>query len=333
VRRLIALTLSLVGGVSARADDYQWMRDAIAADLKGEAEVACQVSSQTYSPVSNYFGQWRQYADQVQAWTPKSKSEQGKKEQILADVRSKFQNNSDAAFKYGNDLRDEGIRRIPADASELDRKYQVTIAELFGRIFRFVHTTAAQVGWDNADAPPERYTRLLYDACVAETSRHTTNRIDSAVSMIPRDGAAIQEQPVPVDSEGPDDVTCSRYGFHPVTDGYAQCRMTLDAARRDFEQRQTLFAAEQKQYQERVAAAEREQARQRSLKRAELGFRMAAAASQPGATFLGALSQGAAETAGIWVPEPPRPPSGTTVYQINGSTIVCNQTGNIVNCQ
>lgn len=103
----------------------------------------------------------------------------------------------------------------------------------------------------------------------------------------------------------PDHQTCYRYGFQSGTTPYAECRMKIDMARRDIEQKQAAYETDGRRYQEQVAAYEKEKERQKSRKLLEFGARLMGGTSPNFATNVGNAGAG---TMGI-APIAPQQPS------------------------
>ena len=120
-------------------------------------------------------------------------------------------------------------------------------------------------------------------------------RADSKARLAPSPGAQevapVNETPVVRGDGSPDDATCSGYGFRPGTDGYAGCRMKLQTAQTENDRRQREFAAQQRLYEQQVAAAQAAEKRQAQQRKAQCNFRSAQAASQPGMSNLQALGK------------------------------------------
>lgn len=134
----------------------------------------------------------------------------------------------------------------------------------------------------------------------------------------------------------PDDSTCASYGYSAGTSGYADCRMKLDQARRDYERELRAYEAEKAAYEQRVAEGQAEARRRQQERQAQYGFCVAACSSQPGSTALSCMSRCGAASAGLSFDPgaPPARPSGQTTYLINGQIINCNTSpsGSLVTC-
>jgi actin-related protein len=157
-----------------------------------------------------------------------------------------------------------------------------------------------------------------FGACVLELSKR----------------AAAQSTP-PVDttarSDGsPDDKTCIGYGYSVGTSGYADCRLKLDQARRDYERDLRAYEAERAEYDRRAAALKEENERQAAEALSQYGFCLASCRGDflSCSSRCGSGSTGAARTIG----EPPAVPSGFTTYILNGKIINCSRMGSIVTC-
>lgn len=134
----------------------------------------------------------------------------------------------------------------------------------------------------------------------------------------------------------PDDATCVGYGYSVGSTEYADCRMKLDQARRDYERELRAYQAEKAAYDQRVAEGQAEARRRQQERQAQYGFCVAACSSQPGSTALGCMSRCGAASAGLPFDPgaPPARPSGRTTYVINGRIINCNTSpsGSVVTC-
>jgi hypothetical protein len=128
----------------------------------------------------------------------------------------------------------------------------------------------------------------------------------------------------------PDDKTCIGYGYAVGTTGYADCRLKLDQARRDYERDLRAYEAEKAEYDRRAAAIKAENERRAAEALGQYGMCLANCRGD----FLTCSSRcgsGAAGTARS-IGEPPAQPSGFTTYIINGKIINCNRFGSTVTC-
>jgi hypothetical protein len=120
-----------------------------------------------------------------------------------------------------------------------------------------------------------------------------------------------------------EDATCQKYGFKPGSTPYAECRQKIDLAKQEARQRQAQYQEEKRQYDEQVAAIQKERERQRGLKQLELGLRMMG--GQP-------IQDAVRETAGM--PPLPKPPGpvNQTIIMPGGRIVNCHTTGTVTNC-
>ena len=130
----------------------------------------------------------------------------------------------------------------------------------------------------------------------------------------------------------PDDATCVGYGYAVGSTGYADCRLKLDQARRDYERELRAYQAEKAAYEQRVAEIEAEKRRQQSERQIRYGACLANCAGD----FLSCASRCGYASVGVSpdIGAPPARPSGRTTYVINGRIINCNTTpsGSVVTC-
>jgi len=166
-----------------------------------------------------------------------------------------------------------------------------------------------------------------------------TEKFGTCVLELSKRGGDQQTRSEPRTARGdgtPDDATCVGYGYAVGSSRYADCRMKLDQARRDYERELRAYQAEQAAYEQRVAEGQAEARRRQQEKQAQYGFCVAACSSQPGSTALGCMSRCGAASAGLSFDPgaPPARPSGRTTYVINGRIINCNTSpsGSIVTC-
>jgi hypothetical protein len=121
----------------------------------------------------------------------------------------------------------------------------------------------------------------------------------------------------------PDDATCKGYGFKPKTTSYAECRQKIEMFKAESQQRQAAYEAQKKQYDEQVAAIEKEKRRQASSK--TFLYAMSLLGGQTPMQAYG-TSQGYPPA-----PQPPSPMNQTYVFP-NGKMMNCNTVGNTTNC-
>jgi hypothetical protein len=121
----------------------------------------------------------------------------------------------------------------------------------------------------------------------------------------------------------PDDAACRKYGFKPRTPGYSECRQKIDMFKAESQQRQVTYEAQKKQYDEQVAAIEKERKRKASMQTFAMGMGMLA-----GQTPMQAYgtSQGYPPA-----PLPPSPMNQTYVFP-GGKMMNCTTVGSTTNC-
>lgn len=120
------------------------------------------------------------------------------------------------------------------------------------------------------------------------------------------------------------DLLCKKYGLKPQSSGFAECRMRIDFAKAESKRQQEKYEREQREYDRKLAAIEKEKERRRSAALLELGSRMMGGQSPINA--LGSLGTGAPIA-------PARPsPINQTITLPGGRMINCSTTGTITNC-
>lgn len=121
----------------------------------------------------------------------------------------------------------------------------------------------------------------------------------------------------------PDDATCKGYGFKPKTTSYAECRQKIEMFKAESQQRQAVYEAQKKQYDEQVAAIEKERKRQASMRSFTYG--MALLGGQTPMQAYG-TSQG-------YPPAPQAPSPLNQSYTFpNGKMMNCTTVGSTTNC-
>lgn len=144
----------------------------------------------------------------------------------------------------------------------------------------------------------------------------------------------------PASSLSPDEQTCTRYGFKPRTQPFAQCLMQIDQAKRDAQIAQQQYEMQLAQYQQQMAAYQVQQdaiKKEKDRRKWEMLGRLGAGmANSTSPSFLGALNEGLAAANGVPIAQPvapsvPRPRTHTMVLP-NGSVITCTTTGSVTNC-
>ena len=118
-----------------------------------------------------------------------------------------------------------------------------------------------------------------YGECVLELDRRAkvgqqSNR--SRVDQEQRQAEQRRQEETAMSGDGtPDHQTCYRYGFRPGTTPYAECRLKLDIARRELEQKQADYEMRQREYVARQAEYENELDRRRRMAALDIARRLA----------------------------------------------------------
>ena len=157
-----------------------------------------------------------------------------------------------------------------------------------------------------------------FGTCVLELSKRVATEGNSSVATTARSDGS------------PDDKTCAGYGYSVGTSGYADCRLKLDQARRDYERDLRAYEAERAEYDRRAAAIREENERQAAEALGQYGMCLASCRGD----FLSCSSRCGSGSAGNprTIGEPPAMPSGFTTYILNGKIINCSRLGSIVTC-
>ena len=121
-----------------------------------------------------------------------------------------------------------------------------------------------------------------------------------------------------------DDRTCQSYGFRPGLEGYSNCRMQIDMAKREAATAQARYQQELAAYEQRSAELKRQQDRARSMRQIELGLRMMG--GQPPVDAMNSLGTGAP------ISRPTPPVLNQSIRLPNGRIIHCNTFANHTNC-
>jgi hypothetical protein len=134
-----------------------------------------------------------------------------------------------------------------------------------------------------------------------------------------------------------DDKLCQKFGFQVLSDQYAQCRLKVDVAKREAQDRQRAYELAKRRYDEEVARYEQQKAeieRERERRKGEALMRF-------GLALMGGTSPHASENfanagrqmLGMPPVEPPRPRiENFTITNPGGRMINCTAIGNNVNC-
>lgn len=121
-----------------------------------------------------------------------------------------------------------------------------------------------------------------------------------------------------------EDQTCQNYGFRPGQEGYSNCRMQIDMAKRQGAEAQARYQQELVAYEAQTAELKRQQDRARARRQIEFGLRMIG--GQPPVDALNSLGTGAPITR-------PAPPDLHHSIQLpNGRIINCSTFANHTNC-
>lgn len=170
------------------------------------------------------------------------------------------------------------------------------------------------------------YTKAKEDALAKRGANcDSYNRYTASTSSpsVKSQSSQSQSTYVQANTEEADDLTCKKYGFKPNTSNYGVCRQNIDMAKQSALQKQREYEEQKRQYDEQVAAIQKERDRQRSLKQLELGLRMMS--GQP-------IQDAVRETAGMPpLPKPPGPVNQTIVMP-GGRIVNCHTTGTVTNC-
>jgi len=163
-----------------------------------------------------------------------------------------------------------------------------------------------------------------YGECVLELHSRPSSNQSKRVEVRRNDEIAVRGD------GSPDHQTCLGFGFVAGTPPYSDCRMKISIAKREAEQRQAAFDAEQAQYQERLAAFEKEKQRRQGMAMLQFGSALASGTSP---YFSENLGNAGRATLGI-APAPPTRPQiqNFTITGPNGRMTNCNVIGNAVNC-
>jgi Tfp pilus assembly protein PilV len=117
-----------------------------------------------------------------------------------------------------------------------------------------------------------------------------------------------------------DDLVCKKYGFRPNTQAYANCRLQIDVAKREMQQQQAQYMAQQQQFE---AAQETARERRQNEFLLGMGLRMMGGQNPAGAYV--------DQSVGAPMYQPP-PPSTRTYSFPNGRMMTCTSNGSFTNC-
>jgi hypothetical protein len=163
------------------------------------------------------------------------------------------------------------------------------------------------------------------DTSVAEKNcadigfKRKTEAFGNCVLELMNRGGGVAQQ-----SADPDDATCKKYGYKQGTRDYGECRLKLDLAKQQAAQQQAEFNEKKRQYDEQVAALEKEKKRRQALQNAEM-FARYGSGQTPNQAIAGTLSG-----------TPFAPPSYSsptqTIIMPGGKMINCTTTNNVTAC-
>ena len=120
-----------------------------------------------------------------------------------------------------------------------------------------------------------------------------------------------------------DDRTCQSYGFSYGTAGYSDCRMKLDAGRRQAAAAQARYEQEKRLYDEQIAAIERQKRKDRGMRQLEFGLCMLA----------GGCGSSSSSSTYQYTPPPPPRPSNFNLFLSNGRSVTCMHNHNVIDCR
>ena len=179
-----------------------------------------------------------------------------------------------------------------------------------------------------------------YGECVLELDKRSTVDMKLADRQRAEQQRQAQEQQRAAAARGdgsPDHQTCAGFGFVAGTTPYSDCRMRISIAKREAQQRQAAFEADQQRYvaeRREYDAKVAEQKRQREvdgwLKASQFFFALGAGQSRN-------FSENAANAGRVVSGQPPLPPTqpqiqNFTITGPSGRMTSCTAMGNHVNC-
>ena len=160
----------------------------------------------------------------------------------------------------------------------------------------------------------EKFANCVLDLYERRGVKATTN---SAVSTKP-------VQAVVLGDGSQDDRTCQNYGFKPGQEGYSNCRMQIDMAKKEAQVAQARYQRELAAYEEQAAELKRRQDNERSRRLMELGLRMMG--GQPPIEAANSIGTGAP------ISKPTPPSTFQSIRLPNGRIMNCSTTGTYTNC-
>ena len=151
---------------------------------------------------------------------------------------------------------------------------------------------------------------------LAAEKRERDARIRTADAERKREAARVMRE----GDGSADDFVCKKYGFRPNTQAYANCRLQIDVAKREMQQQQAQYMAQQQQFE---AAQETARERRQNEFLLGMGLRMMGGQSPAGAYV--------DQSVGAPMYQPP-PPSTRTYSFPNGRMMTCTTNGSVTNC-
>jgi hypothetical protein len=168
--------------------------------------------------------------------------------------------------------------------------------------------------------------KRIADEAIAEKKRKEEKEKQEKIRIANEENARKAEQErIAREGDGSeDDFLCKKYGLKPLTNGYAECRMRLDLAKRESLAAQEKYAQEKAAYDKQVEAIQNERKRQQAMKQLELGLRMMGGQSPINAV----------NSLGTNTPIAPSMPSpiNQTITMPNGRMVNCTTVGSMTNC-
>ena len=168
--------------------------------------------------------------------------------------------------------------------------------------------------------------KRIADEAIAEKKRKEEKEKQEKIRIANEENARKAERErIAREGDGSeDDLLCKKYGLKPLTNGYAECRMRLDLAKRESLAAQEKYAQEKAAYDKQVEAIQNERKRQQAMKQLELGLRMMGGQSPINAV----------NSLGTNTPIAPSMPSpiNQTITMPNGRMVNCTTVGSMTNC-
>jgi hypothetical protein len=169
---------------------------------------------------------------------------------------------------------------------------------------------------------------VAYGECVLELHQRSSKGQNPAVASVDKPPPATSQT-----SQGDGTKAhnaCMRYGFIIDTQGYAECRLKLDIAQKDAQEKQLKYEADQAEYKRQLAIREAEEKKRQSDKLIRMGLNMMSSKSSNVYEAMG--DAGRAEL-GLPPQAPSRPTIQTyTITSPTGKLMTCTSVGNNINC-